>query len=86
MLLESLVVADNPFAEEIDGPLRWVDPLIVVEVTYTEVTWAGTLRQPVMKGFAPEAVPETILLDGELAIRVDLRHDRRVRLAARQRL
>ena len=85
MLLESLVIDDCPFADVVDGPLRWVDPLVMVEVAYTEVTYAGTLRQPVLKGFAPEAPPDTVLLDVELADRIGSR-SRRMPLAARQRL
>ena len=54
-VLETLVVAESPFADHVEGPLRWVEPFVVIEVEYREATFAGTLRQPVLAGLAPDA-------------------------------
>jgi bifunctional non-homologous end joining protein LigD len=83
-VLESLVVDECPFVDRVEGPLRWVEPFVVVEVEYREATFAGTLRQPVLVGLAPEARASDVRLSPELAARVGERRDA-VRIAAGQR-
>ncbi len=48
-----LVRSTSPFSERV--PVRgvtWLDPRLVAEVTYGDVTPAGVLRAPVFRGFA----------------------------------
>ncbi len=53
------VRATSPYSERV--PVRgvmWLDPRLVAEVTYSDVTPAGVLRAPVFRGFADEgAIP-----------------------------
>ena len=50
-VVERFSVPASPFLDAPRAPLvRWVKPLLVVEVGYREITSSGTLRQPVMKG------------------------------------
>jgi bifunctional non-homologous end joining protein LigD len=45
----------SPFLDPPRGArIHWVDPVLVVEVQFTEVTTAGTLRHPVLKGTRPD--------------------------------
>ena len=84
-VLEALVIGESPFADHVEGPLRWVEPFVVIEVEYREATFAGTLRQPVLAGLAPEARAADVRLSADLTARVDARPGR-VRIAAGQRL
>ena len=84
-VLEALIVADSPFADHVEGPLRWVEPFVVIEVEYREATFAGTLRQPVLAGLAPEARAGDVRLSADLTARVDARRGP-VHIAAGQRL
>ncbi len=49
--------------------LSWVLPLLVVEIAYTEVTEAGTLRQPSIKGLRTDVVAGEVTWDDEMAER-----------------
>jgi hypothetical protein len=40
---------------------------VVVEVSYMEVTHAGTLRQPILDAVRPDIVATTVIADPELA-------------------
>ena len=84
-VLEALVVAESPFADHVEGPLRSVEPFVVIEVEYREATFAGTLRQPVLAGLAPEARATDVRLSADLTARVNGRRGP-VRIAAGQRL
>lgn len=57
-VVERFAVGTSPF---LDGPrvprVRWLQPLLVVEVAYREVTSAGTLRFPVLKGLRTDLRP-----------------------------
>lgn len=46
--------------------LHFVQPVLVVEVAFHEVTSAGTLRQPSIKGFRADVVPAEVVWDPEL--------------------
>jgi bifunctional non-homologous end joining protein LigD len=37
-----------------NGPVTWIKPKLVCEVSYTEITQDGILRHPVYKGLRPE--------------------------------
>jgi len=54
-----------PFVNPPRAALRWVEPLLVAEVAYTEVTEAGTLRQPSIKGLRTDVVANEVVSDGE---------------------
>ncbi len=58
---------DAPFVNPPRAPLRWVTPLLVVEVAYTEVTAAGTLRQPSVKGLRTDVIATDVMWDEEIA-------------------
>lgn len=46
---------DPPFLDPPRGAkVHWVDPVLVVEVQFSEVTQGGTLRHPVLKGTRPD--------------------------------
>ena len=58
---------DSPFVNPPRAQLHWVRPLLVVEVAYTEVTEAGTLRQPSIKGLRTDVIATDVTWDDELA-------------------
>jgi ATP-dependent DNA ligase len=47
--------------------LHFVRPTLVVEVAYTEVTEAGTLRQPSIKGLRTDVIAGEVTWDDDLA-------------------
>jgi bifunctional non-homologous end joining protein LigD len=60
-VVERFGVAGSPFLDAPRVPgVRWVQPLLVVEVAYREVTAAGTLRHPVLKGLRTDIAPATV--------------------------
>jgi len=56
----------SPFHNRPPMPVNYVEPTLVVEVQYTEVTEAGTLRQPSIKGFRADLVPAEVVADEEI--------------------
>nr|MBA2530440.1 DNA ligase [Euzebyales bacterium] len=52
-----------PFATVPAPQGRWVDPVLVCEVSYREVTQAGKLRHPSYEGLRPGVDPRTCVLD-----------------------
>lgn len=57
-VVERFAVPDSPFLDAPRVPhVRWLQPLLVVEVAYREVTTAGTLRHPVLKGLRSDLAP-----------------------------
>jgi len=57
-VVERFGVPASPFLDAPRVPLvRWLQPLLVVEVAYREVTRAGTLRFPVLKGIRTDLAP-----------------------------
>ena len=65
--------------------MTYVDPLVVVEITYTEITAAGTLRQPVSIRVRPDVMAHTVQVPDDLAAVLD-RRSGHIRIAAGQRL
>ena len=59
----------SPFVNRPPLALSYVRPLLVVEVAYSEVTEAGTLRQPSVKGLRTDVVAGDVTWDGEIAAR-----------------
>jgi len=64
---------DSPFFEKLVGTLRYVEPLLVVEVAYNEVTEGGTLRQPSIQGFRTDLDPDQVLADEDMMATFDRR-------------
>jgi bifunctional non-homologous end joining protein LigD len=64
---------DSPFAEKLVGDLHYVEPLLVAEVAYNEITESGTLRQPSLQGFRTDLDPAEVLADEDLQAVFDRR-------------
>ncbi len=61
---------ETPSAPFVNAPktgLHWVRPLLVAEIAYTEVTEAGTLRQPSIKGLRTDVIATDVTFDDEIA-------------------
>ena len=56
----------SPFVNPPPLKLHFVRPMLVVEVAYTEVTEAGTLRQPSIKGLRTDVIANEVTFDEEL--------------------
>ncbi len=65
-LFAEIEVPSSSFVNPLRG-LHWVRPLLVVEVAYTEVTEAGTLRQPSIKGLRTDVIAGEVTWDEEIA-------------------
>ncbi len=60
-VVERFALPASPFLDAPRAPrVRWVQPLLVVEVAYREVTSSGTLRHPVLKGLRTDVAPATV--------------------------
>jgi bifunctional non-homologous end joining protein LigD len=66
-LFAQIEVPASPFVNPPRARLHWVRPLLVVEVAYTEVTEAGTLRQPSIKGLRTDVIATDVTWDDEIA-------------------
>jgi bifunctional non-homologous end joining protein LigD len=77
-----LATDENPFAERLVN-VRFVQPALVAEVAYNEVTEGGTLRQPSLQGFRTDVDPASIVADEALQHALDTRPpDLRIRVRA----
>ena len=65
-LFERITTAASPFANRPPVALNFVDPRLVVEVQYTEVTDGGTLRQPSIKGLRTDLLPTDVVADDDI--------------------
>jgi len=72
-VFERTARGDSPFFETLSGELHFVEPLLVAEVAYNEVTESGTLRQPSLQGFRTDLNPDEVLADENLQSIVDRR-------------
>ncbi len=68
-LFAQITVQESPFVNPPRLALTWVQPLLVVEIAYTEVTEAGTLRQPSVKGLRTDVIASEVTWDDEIAER-----------------
>ncbi|MEA2825811.1 MAG: bifunctional non-ous end joining protein LigD [Actinomycetota bacterium] len=66
-LFAQIEVPASPFVNPPRARLHWVRPMLVVEVAYTEVTEAGTLRQPSIKGLRTDVIATDVTWDDEIA-------------------
>ncbi|HEU5483360.1 MAG TPA: ATP-dependent DNA ligase, partial [Microlunatus sp.] len=66
-LLRPLARRDNPMIEvprEDARDAHWVEPELVGEVTYGELTGPGRLRHPVWKGLRADKTPDQVVWEG----------------------
>lgn len=66
-LLDPLAREDNPMIEVPREDVRdahWVEPELVGEVVYTELTGPGRLRHPVWKGLRSDKAPDQVVWEG----------------------
>ncbi len=59
----------SPFVNPPRITLHWSQPVLVTEIAYTEVTEAGTLRQPSIKGFRTDVIANDVVFDEDLQAR-----------------
>lgn len=71
-VFERTARTDNPFAETLDG-VRFVEPLLVAEVGYSQITEGGTLRHPTLQGFRTDLDPSAVVAEADLQDAFDLR-------------
>lgn len=64
---------DSPFADTLIGKLHYVEPLLIVEVAFNEITESATLRQPSLQGFRSDLNPNQVLADPDLQVVIDQR-------------
>lgn len=69
---ERLGTDESPFAEQIVG-VRFVEPRLIAEVAYSQVTDGGTLRHPRVQGFRTDLDPTAVVADEELQAAFDRR-------------
>lgn len=69
---ERLGTDGNPFAEDLVG-VHFLEPRLVVEVAYSQVTEGGTLRHPRIQGFRTDLDPAEVVADEELQEAFDRR-------------
>jgi bifunctional non-homologous end joining protein LigD len=58
-----------PFVNPPNIALHWVQPVLVAEIAYTEVTEAGTLRQPSIKGLRTDVIANEVIFDEDFQAR-----------------
>jgi bifunctional non-homologous end joining protein LigD len=68
-LFAQIKVPEPPFVNPPKLALHPVQPMLVVEIAYTEVTEAGTLRQPSVKGLRTDVIAGEVTWDDEIAER-----------------
>ncbi len=66
-LFAQISVTASPFVNPPPAKLHFVRPMLVVEIAYTEVTEAGTLRQPSIKGLRTDVIAGEVTWDEEIA-------------------
>ncbi len=68
-LFDQIAIPASPFDNAVPLRLRFARPMLVAEVAYSEVTEAGTLRQPSIKGLRTDIVATDVVWDEEIAAR-----------------
>jgi bifunctional non-homologous end joining protein LigD len=63
--LEELEVAEPPFKEKIrpNAPVHWVKPRLICEVSFSEWTRDGRMRQPIFKGLRSDKSPKEVTME-----------------------
>jgi bifunctional non-homologous end joining protein LigD len=68
-LFAQIPIPSPPFVNPPRIALHWVEPALVTEIQYSEVTEAGTLRQPSIKGLRTDVIANEVVFDEELQAR-----------------
>lgn len=71
-VFERTATDENPFVERLEG-VRFVQPVLVAEVGYSQVTDGGTLRHPTLQGFRTDLDPAAVVADADLQAAFDAR-------------
>ncbi|HVM01709.1 MAG TPA: hypothetical protein VM263_03490, partial [Acidimicrobiales bacterium] len=71
-VFDRLATDENPFAERLAN-VRFVQPVLVAEVAYRQVTEGATLRQPSLQGFRTDVEAGSLVADEELQAAIDTR-------------
>ena len=66
-LFAEIEIEEPAFVNAPRTGLHWVRPMLVVEAAYSEVTEAGTLRQPSLKGLRTDVIATEVTWDNEIA-------------------
>lgn len=82
--VRSIEIAASPFSDLASDELVYVEPHVVVDVAYTEITAAGTFRQPILRAVLVGENPATATLDAAFQAAVGQRTI--VRVGGGQRL
>jgi bifunctional non-homologous end joining protein LigD len=69
--LEKLEVANSPFSEKIrpNAPVHWVRPKLLAEVSFSEWTKDGLMRQPIFKGLRTDKDPKEVIVEKSKSIK-----------------
>ena len=65
-LFSEIASATSPFENRPPMAVHYVEPKLVVEVQYTEITEGGTVRQPSIKGLRPDVLPAEVVADDQI--------------------
>ena len=71
--LRSIQIADSPYADLVSDSLAYTQPHVVIEVAYTEVTAAGTFRQPILRSVLVEVAAREAVMSVEFETAVSAR-------------
>lgn len=65
--LDPLIRETSPFVEKIkpNSPVTWVKPVLVAEVSFSEWTTEGYMRQPIFKGLRIDKKPKEVRREDE---------------------
>ena len=68
--MKPLINNKSPFAVPVkaNGPVTWIKPELVCEISYTETTKDGIMRHPVYKGLRPEKKSKMIRQETERSL------------------
>src|ERR1019366_2481981 len=66
-LFAQIATPASPFENAVPARVNFARPMLVAEVAYTEVTEAGTLRQPSIKGLRTDVIAGDVTWDDEIA-------------------
>ena len=66
-LFDRIETPTSPFVNASRIDLRWVEPVLVVEIAYREITETGTVRQPSIKGLRTDVVAGDVTWDDEIS-------------------
>ena len=69
-VFDRMATDDSPFEERLLN-VHFVQPVLVAEVAYNQITEGGTLRQPSLQGFRTDIDPAQVVADEALQVAFD---------------